>query len=78
MLDQPAVFGSQTLYRPAKVPPNRCPARQQYCIGKVISKSQLRNGDLVFFYRGICHVGQVVTSDKEPGGLILRRCGHLL
>jgi hypothetical protein len=32
-------------------------AGKQYRIGKKISKSQLRNGDLVFFYRGISHVG---------------------
>ena len=32
-------------------------AGKQYRIGKKISKSNLRNGDLVFFYRGIRHVG---------------------
>ena len=31
-------------------------AGQQYRIGKKISKSNLRIGDLVFFYRGISHV----------------------
>ena len=39
-------------------------AGQQYRIGKKISKSQLRNGDLVFFYRGISHVGLYAGNGK--------------
>jgi cell wall-associated NlpC family hydrolase len=39
-------------------------AGQQYRIGKQISKSNLRNGDLVFFYRGISHVGLYAGNDK--------------
>jgi cell wall-associated NlpC family hydrolase len=47
-------------------------AGKQYRIGKKISKSQLRNGDLVFFYPGISHVtlyagnGQVIHA-PHPG-----------
>jgi hypothetical protein len=37
---------------------------KQYRIGKKISKSQLRNGDLVFFYRGISHVGLYAGNGK--------------
>jgi cell wall-associated NlpC family hydrolase len=39
-------------------------AGQQYRIGKKISKSNLRNGDLVFFYRGIGHVGLYAGNGK--------------
>ena len=39
-------------------------AGQQYRIGKKISKSNLRNGDLVFFYRGISHVGLYAGDGK--------------
>ena len=39
-------------------------AGQQYRIGKKISKSNLRNGDLVFFYRGISHVGLYAGNGK--------------
>jgi hypothetical protein len=38
-------------------------AGKQYRIGKKISKSQLRNGDLVF-YRGISHVGLYAGNGK--------------
>jgi cell wall-associated NlpC family hydrolase len=37
---------------------------QQYRIGKKISKSNLRRGDLVFFYRGISHVGLYAGNGK--------------
>ena len=37
---------------------------KQYRKGKKISKSQLRNGDLVFFYRGISHVGLYAGNGK--------------
>ncbi|HJY44024.1 MAG TPA: NlpC/P60 family protein [Propionibacteriaceae bacterium] len=37
---------------------------QQYRIGKKISKSDLRSGDLVFFYRGISHVGLYAGNGK--------------
>jgi cell wall-associated NlpC family hydrolase len=39
-------------------------AGQQYKIGKKISKSQLRSGDLVFFYRGIWHVALYAGNGK--------------
>jgi cell wall-associated NlpC family hydrolase len=39
-------------------------AGKQYRIGKKISKSNLRNGDLVFFYRGIRHVGLYAGNGK--------------
>jgi cell wall-associated NlpC family hydrolase len=39
-------------------------AGRQYRIGKKISKSNLRNGDLVFFYRGIRHVGVYAGNGK--------------
>jgi cell wall-associated NlpC family hydrolase len=39
-------------------------AGKQYRIGKKISKSNLRNGDLVFFYRGIGHVGLYAGNGK--------------
>jgi cell wall-associated NlpC family hydrolase len=39
-------------------------AGKQYQIGEKITKSQLRNGDLVFFYRGISHVGLYAGSGK--------------
>jgi len=39
-------------------------AGKQYQTGKKITKSQLRNGDLVFFYRGISHVGLYAGSGK--------------
>jgi cell wall-associated NlpC family hydrolase len=39
-------------------------AGQQYRIGKKISKSDLRSGDLVFFYRGISHVGLYAGNGK--------------
>jgi cell wall-associated NlpC family hydrolase len=39
-------------------------AGQQYHIGKKISKSNLRNGDLIFFYRGIGHVGLYAGNGK--------------
>lgn len=39
-------------------------AAQQYRIGKKISKSDLRSGDLVFFYRGISHVGLYAGNGK--------------
>jgi cell wall-associated NlpC family hydrolase len=39
-------------------------AGQQFRIGKKISKSNLRNGDLVFFYRGIGHVGLYAGNGK--------------
>jgi len=47
-------------------------ASKQYRIGKKISKSQLKNGDLVFFYPGVRHValyagnGKVIHS-PHPG-----------
>ena len=37
---------------------------KQFRIGKKIPKSQLRNGDLVFFYRGISHVGLYAGNGK--------------
>jgi cell wall-associated NlpC family hydrolase len=37
---------------------------KQYRIGKKVSKSQLRHGDLVFFYRGISHVGLYAGNGK--------------
>ena len=37
---------------------------QQFRIGKKISKSNLRSGDLVFFYRGISHVGLYAGNGK--------------
>jgi peptidoglycan DL-endopeptidase CwlO len=39
-------------------------AGQQYRIGKKISKSNLRSGDLIFFYRGITHVGSMQATAK--------------
>ena len=39
-------------------------AGKQYRIGKKVSKSHLRNGDLVFFYRGISHVGLYAGNGK--------------
>jgi cell wall-associated NlpC family hydrolase len=39
-------------------------AGKQYRIGRKTSKSQLRNGDLVFFYRGISHVGLYAGNGK--------------
>jgi cell wall-associated NlpC family hydrolase len=39
-------------------------AGKQYRIGEKISKSNLRNGDLVFFYRGISHVGLYAGNGK--------------
>jgi cell wall-associated NlpC family hydrolase len=39
-------------------------AGKQYRIGKKISKSNLRNGDLVCFYRGIGHVGVYAGNGK--------------
>jgi cell wall-associated NlpC family hydrolase len=39
-------------------------AGKQYRIGKKISKSQLRNGDLVFFYPGIRHVALYAGHGK--------------
>lgn len=39
-------------------------AGHQYKIGKKVSKSQLRNGDLVFFYRGIGHVALYAGNGK--------------
>jgi cell wall-associated NlpC family hydrolase len=39
-------------------------AGQQYKVGKKIAKSQLRNGDLVFFYRGIGHVALYAGNGK--------------
>jgi cell wall-associated NlpC family hydrolase len=39
-------------------------ARQQYKKGKKVSKSSLRPGDLVFYYRGISHVGIYVGKGK--------------
>jgi len=39
-------------------------AGQRYRIGKKISKSNLRNGDLVFFNRGISHVGLYAGNGK--------------
>jgi hypothetical protein len=42
-------------------------AGKQYRIGKKISKSQLRNGDLVF-YRGISHVGLYAGNGKVIHG----------
>lgn len=39
-------------------------ARQQYSKGKRIKKSDLRPGDLVFFYGGISHVGMYVGDGK--------------
>lgn len=47
-------------------------ARQQYKKGKKVSKSNLKPGDLVFFYSGISHVGIYVGGGKiihasQPG-----------
>jgi cell wall-associated NlpC family hydrolase len=39
-------------------------AGKQYRAGKKISKSQLRNGDLVFFYPGISHVALYAGNGK--------------
>jgi len=39
-------------------------ARQQYKKGKKVSKSNLKPGDLVFFYKGISHVGIYVGGGK--------------
>ncbi|MET1008256.1 MAG: NlpC/P60 family protein, partial [Propionibacteriaceae bacterium] len=39
-------------------------ARQQYKKGKKVSKSNLKPGDLVFYYRGISHVGIYVGKGK--------------
>ena len=39
-------------------------AGKQYRVGKKISKSQLRNGDLVFFYPGISHVALYAGNGK--------------
>ena len=39
-------------------------ARQQFRKGKKVSKSDLRPGDLVFFYRGISHVGIYAGNGK--------------
>jgi len=39
-------------------------AGKQYRVGKKISKSRLRNGDLVFFYPGISHVALYAGNGK--------------
>ena len=39
-------------------------ARQQFSKGKKVSKSDLRPGDLVFFYKGISHVGIYAGNGK--------------
>jgi cell wall-associated NlpC family hydrolase len=39
-------------------------ASKQYRMGKKISKSQLRNGDLVFFYPGVRHVALYAGNGK--------------
>ncbi len=39
-------------------------AKQQYRKGKKVSKSNLRPGDLVFFYKGISHVGIYAGKGK--------------
>ena len=47
-------------------------SRAQYHVGKKVKKSNLRKGDLVFFYSGISHVGDLRRQRQDHPRLASR------